>query len=60
MEEKYIVEDMDGHTKQFKLPLDDLIDKMLSKTGKEISVVYIYDAKHRELGTANCGFWYPA
>ncbi len=58
--EKYIVEYMNGRTKQFELPLDDLIDKMLNKTGKEVSVVYIYDANHNKLGAANCGFWYPA
>ena len=58
--EKYIVEYMNGRTKQFELPLDDLIDKMLNKTGKETSVVYIYDIKYKKLGTANCGFWYPA
>ena len=51
---------MNGRTKQFELPLDDLIDKMLNKTGKETSVVYIYDIKYKKLGTANCGFWYPA
>lgn len=37
--EKYIVEYMNGRTKQFELPLDDLIDKMLNKTNKEVSVV---------------------
>lgn len=58
--ENYIVEYMNGHIKQFKLSLDDLIDKMLNKTYKETSVAIIYDYNHNQLGTANCGFWYPA
>lgn len=58
--EKYVVAYMNGRTEQFQLPLDDLIDKMLNKTYKEVSVVYIYDVNYNKLGAVNCGFWYPA
>ena len=58
--EKYIVEDGDRYTRQFKLPLEDLIEKMIDKTWKEATRVVIYDAQHNKLGAVNCGFWYPA